>query len=385
MKQIQSTSFEDVKSFLSDKSNYNFLREMSFSRRFNHLYSLLCNWNFPQDFKFTQKLYHFFNNDMNFELGICPMCKSRCKFLSFYEGYTKFCSKKCAYVSPDRMESIFKTNLERYGVKMSSMLPEYVEKQKQTYKQKTGYDFPMQNPDIQIKSIETNIKKRGVKYILQDDNSKEKAKLCKKEKYGYEFYNNHSKSLITKEERYGDKNYNNVEKAKQTCLEKYGVSSYSKTYKFKEQLNEQNKERVNKIFSTKKKNNTSNSSKIEEQFSQYLSEQTYKFIRNYYSEQYPYHCDFYLPDYDLYIEIQGNWTHGKHPFNKNDKDDLNIVEKWKSKKSKYYNKAINDWTVRDVIKRQIAKENGLNYLEIFSDDIEIVIKTFEDYLLKIKG
>ena len=61
MKQIQSTSFEDVKSFLSDKSNYNFLREMSFSRHFNHLYSLLCNWNFPQDFKFTQKLYHFFN------------------------------------------------------------------------------------------------------------------------------------------------------------------------------------------------------------------------------------------------------------------------------------------------------------------------------------
>ena len=345
MKQIQSTSFEDVKSFLSDKSNYNFLREMSFSRHFNHLYSLLCNWNFPQDFKFTQKLYHFFSNDMNFELGICPICKSRCKFLSFYEGYTKFCSKKCAYASPDRMESIFKTNLERYGVKMSSMLPEYVEKQKQTYKQKTGYDFPMQNPDIQIKSIETNIKKRGVKYILQDDTSKEKAKLCKKEKYG--------------------------------------VSSYSKTDKFKEQLNEQNKERVNKIFSTKK-NNTSNSSKIEEQFSQYLSEQNYKFIRNYYSKQYPYHCDFYLPDYDLYIEIQGNWTHGKHPFNKNDKDDLNIVEKWKSKKSKYYNKAINDWTVRDVIKRQIAKENGLNYIEIFSNDIEIVIKTFEDYLLKIK-
>ena len=59
--------------------------------------------------------------------------------------------------------------------------------------------------------------------------------------------------------------------------------------------------------------------------------------------------------------------------------------KWKSKKSKYYNKAINDWTVRDVIKRQIAKENGLNYLEIFSNDIEIVIEQFKKYILKLKG
>ena len=159
-------------------------------------------------------------------------------------------------------------------------------------------------------------------------------------------------------------------------------SSYSKTDTFKEQLNSQNKERVNKIFSTKKKNNTSNSSNIEEQFSQYLSEQNYIFIRNYYSKQYPYHCDFYLSDYDLYIEIQGNWTHGKHPFNKNDKDDLNIVELWKSKKSNYYNKAINDWTQKDPLKRETAKNNNLNYLEIFSNDIEIVIKTFEEYLLK---
>ena len=87
----------------------------------------------------------------------------------------------------------------------------------------------------------------------------------------------------------------------------------------------------------------------------------------------------------MFIEIQGNWTHGKHPFNKNDKDDLNIVEKWKSKKSKYYNKAIHDWTVRDVIKRQIAKENGLNYIEIFSNDIEIVIEQFKKYILKLKG
>lgn len=52
-----------------------------------------------------------------------------------------FVQKKCAYASPDRMESIFKTNLERYGVKMSSMLPEYVEKQKQTYKQRLDMIF----------------------------------------------------------------------------------------------------------------------------------------------------------------------------------------------------------------------------------------------------
>ena len=52
----------------------------------------------------------------------------------------------------------------------------------------------------------------------------------------------------------------------------------------------------------------------------------------------------------------------------------------KSKNSGYYQNAINTWTIRDVNKRNIAKQNNLNYLEIFSKDLNIVIKLFNEYI-----
>ena len=84
-------------------------------------------------------------------------------------------------------------------------------------------------------------------------------------------------------------------------------------------------------------------------------------------------------DKNIYIEIQGNWTHGKHPFDKNNPNDINIVNTWKEKNSPYYNKAIQDWTVRDVNKRNISKNNNLNFLEIFPKNIEDLIHQFESY------
>ena len=62
-----------------------------------------------------------------------------------------------------------------------------------------------------------------------------------------------------------------------------------------------------------------------------------------------------LKSLDLYIEYNGSWTHGKHPFDPTNKDDIEIVEKWKAKNKKYYFIAINTWTKRDVNKRNVAK------------------------------
>ena len=79
--------------------------------------------------------------------------------------------------------------------------------------------------------------------------------------------------------------------------------------------------------------------------------------------RYPFNCDFYLPYYDLFIEINGHWTHGQHPFDKNNENDILTLNLWKSKNTEFYDNAINVWTKRDVNKRTIAKTNNLNYLE----------------------
>ena len=42
--------------------------------------------------------------------------------------------------------------------------------------------------------------------------------------------------------------------------------------------------------------------------------------------------------------------------------------------------AIDVWTNRDVYKRLTAKENNLNYLEVFSNNLDDTIKTIKNKL-----
>ena len=67
--------------------------------------------------------------------------------------------------------------------------------------------------------------------------------------------------------------------------------------------------------------------------------------------------------------------HGGHPFNENDKSDQVIIEQWENKSKEIsfngkpkisYKCAINVWTKSDVLKRNIAKQNNLNYKELWS-------------------
>lgn len=96
---------------------------------------------------------------------------------------------------------------------------------------------------------------------------------------------------------------------------------------------------------------------------------------------YPYMCDFYIVPLDLYIEIQGTWTHGNHPFDPNDENDLKQLEEWKNKDNDYYNQAIYTWTDLDVRKRKIAQENNLNIVEIFSHTLDDCINELDEYLI----
>lgn len=103
--------------------------------------------------------------------------------------------------------------------------------------------------------------------------------------------------------------------------------------------------------------------------------------RPYKSEQYPYLCDFYVPELDLYIECHFFWTHGGHFFDKNNPEDLAIVEEWKSRNTNFYNSAIQNWTVRDLEKLECAYKNNLNYLVCWSEEefISIFNRDFSEH------
>ena len=79
----------------------------------------------------------------------------------------------------------------------------------------------------------------------------------------------------------------------------------------------------------------------------------------------------------MYIEYQGTWMHGKEPFDKTNKKHQKIINEWKKKAQEINFKgnfkksflwAIEVWTKRDPLKRVIAKENNLNWIEFFNID-----------------
>lgn len=113
--------------------------------------------------------------------------------------------------------------------------------------------------------------------------------------------------------------------------------------------------------------------------------------------RYPWHCDFYIKSLDMFIELQLYWTHGTKPFDENSLEDINILNNWLNKRAFYINNkgyetknqfftAIETWTVRDVFKRNTAKENNLNYVELFNkEDIYDFITGIQKYHIEDKS
>ena len=76
---------------------------------------------------------------------------------------------------------------------------------------------------------------------------------------------------------------------------------------------------------------------------------------------------------DYFIEIQGYWSHGGHPYDPNNLIDNETLSKWIKKSrmgQKQYTGAIHVWTETDIKKRTFAKNNSINFLEIFSINID---------------
>lgn len=91
-------------------------------------------------------------------------------------------------------------------------------------------------------------------------------------------------------------------------------------------------------------------------------------IRQFKSQQYPFNCDFYDAVTDTYIEFNGTWAHGKHFFDPENPNDVEIALKWKNNTHTTYQSAYETWTQHDVKKRQCAEKNHLNYIVFWTED-----------------
>lgn len=266
--------------------------------------------------------------------------------------------------SKEVYDKIRQTCLEVYGVESSNSTLEKKEKIKNTVLQRYGAENIMQNADIHAKQKETLIERYGVDNPQKNADIKAKREQTNLKRYG-------------KTTLYGSDYFK--QKSKKTCLEKYGVDNVMKTPEMQgrfinikeqiiEKIQEKMPETLTKAYNTKKQHNSFHVSKPELHIKALL-EDRFEVFYQYRNERYPYTCDFYLPDLDLYIEFQGSWTHGNYPYVETEERCIVKLAKWKEKAttSKFYANAITTWTKRDVAKRQWAKEHKLNWLEFFTE------------------
>lgn len=329
----------------------------------------------------------------------CKECNGQVKYIGLNKHnliYRDFCSVKCSNSNKLKQQKCKNTCIKKYGVDNPSKVEEIkrkiVQKTKETCLEKYGVDNSRKYKDTIKKGLYTrqknNLKKYGVKEIFSLNRIHNKCKVS----------------------------------YKKTCLKKYGVDNYAKTKEFKEKmkLNANKKYGVNSIFAvkeikekirktikehtgyeyainqpyviekthsidcilkqqnTKRINHTFNTSKQEDILYNKLLKvyDENDIIRQHKNlDKYPYCCDFYIKSIDTYIELQGMWTHGKHPYDKDSEEDQLTLQQWQQKAdegSKFYKNAIDTWTVADVKKREIAKKNNLNFIEVFDKNFEIL-------------
>lgn len=316
--------------------------------------------------------------------------------------YIKQCTKKKLGVSnSSKLSATIKkrqqTCLDKYGTKTASESAEIKTKTLKTMQERFGGNAPICSKEIKDKIRKTNLKKYGVEFVGSTKQVKQKRKETCLEKYGANSYmateDFREKTKETLLEKYGVENVGLSEelqdKAKQTVLERYGVDNVFADKNVQEKIKDtmverygcehpiQNKEIYQKIRKTLKKNNNFKESKEETFIYETLLKKFPDTIRQYYEERYPFNCDFYIPELDLFIEYQGYQGHGGHPYDPNSSEDINKVILWEQKAQEVrqrgkiknqYSGYIQVWTVKDVEKRAYAKQNKLNWLEFFSVD-----------------
>lgn len=368
-----------VEQFNIDKAKFNWKEKLEHNSNLRYLsydnFKLQIE-NFPKYYIFKNqsefKYWLKYSNDQDFiEKRFCKICG---KFIPSSEfvnlNYPDGCSKECR--AKIKREKIIQTNLDRYGCVAPIQNLKIKNKIQSENLKKYGFITPAKNRDIINKIKNTNLERYGVEFPLQSRRIHEKTiesglskgsyligsqktqETCLK-KYGKRNNGDKiSKSLlarnlsdkiasvkareITKLSRYGNKNYNNHEKA----------------------------------IKTKIKNHTNGASvsKFETKMIEYLRQTypDYTIFTQYKEDRYPFDCDCYVKDLDLFIEFQGSYYHNKRPFEGTEED---LIEYEKLSNSGIQkSKIANVWRYKDTEKRKVAKDNNLNFLEYWEKSYE---------------
>ena len=267
-----------------------------------------------------------------------------------------------------------RTCFEKYGVeyygqtaearkaqseRMRRNLDVLLAKSRATMQKRYGVNYSWESSALRNKAYSTMQKRYGISCYCQSDDYREnldsimdKVRNTNMSRYGAPFY--------VQSDEYKQNVDVIQDKIQSTMRNMYGASVYTQSDDYKQNLDKIQA----KKNATMRQNGTFNTSSVEEHVKGFDD-----FESQYNDDScYPYLCDFYDKDRDLFIEVNASWTHGYHWYDV--ENDANICKKWKakSKKSDYYANALEVFTKRDVEKRETARANNLNYVALWDND-----------------
>lgn len=209
----------------------------------------------PEDSGIGERVYCI---DNNIKDRILCYCGKPVNYLKYSKGYSKRCSKECAWNDPDVSIKRKETCINKYGVDSFTKTSDYIEKTKKTNNEKYGVDFYLQTDEIKDKTKKrnnekygvdhhmkskkfikefkkNNIKKFGVDNVSKLDYIKERKKETYNKNYGVDhiFCSNEIKGYFF-EKKYGYNPYIPIEKKSEFDIYKNEV--WRLTYKYKKQL-----------------------------------------------------------------------------------------------------------------------------------------------------
>lgn len=256
--------------------------------------------------------------------------------------------------------------IKRYGEKTPLNVPELIEKKKRTSIERYGVEVASKNDEVKDKIRNTNIRIYGVSTPLKSSGVKKKIIKKNLEKYGV---TNPAKNDDIKNKIY------------QTCYSRYGIKSFLCL----EEVRRKGRELVIQ-------RNSIGKSKGEIVFKKYLTLLDPKTEHHKEHPTVEHVIDFYLPSYDLWIQYDGDYWHGKDQrVNKGTRQYLkiqstiardkmendlipNLIRFWASEVTS----AINNNTIFELIIEKVEKKISINpichqflkKLEWYSEDIK---------------
>ncbi len=311
------------------------------------------------------------------------------KIEGFYDKVRKTKLEKYGDENYTNREQAIETNIERYGVDNAMKLEETREKGKKTKKEKYGdenynnreqaietsiekygVEHHFKNPDIMKEFHDKFEKEHGVRNPLLLDESKQKAKESVIENYGTEFYFSSNEHLM-----------NQIEKKKKTLLPLLDSQNLSFDFEQYEKIRTRNSDGTRTNIRYDVKCNTcgkefdvcfnnqnsaiicrscfpvSSNSSTQIKIRTILKENNIDFIENTKKIIKPFELDFYLPEYNLALEVNGNYWHSELGGGKN----------------KMYH----------LRKSEFCKEKGIKLIHIFEDEIEMKFDIINSIVLNL--